>query len=273
MTNKDLFNLIQTKNADQEFLNELREELTNELNKPVSEQDYDLIEDLTQTIAMINGTETLIQHKSENVLKLFKHDISIHKTNNRKKRRTLTAVCACTAFLILSNVWSYSVLGINAFSAAVKILNGSVVIDLRKATEDIDVPSNIFADRMKEECINCNINAMLPSYIPSGFELKSIQHDQDEMSREVSFRLVSGDTKINMYIMKYSDKDSIPPLQIPSDKSQITQEILQNRTIYKIKEDKQFKVAFLDNDIQYYLSTYGLDYDESQRILESIFQD
>ena len=65
MKNKDLFLLMQNKNADQEYLDELHDELANELNKPVSEQDFDLIDDLTQTIAMITGTETLIEHKSE----------------------------------------------------------------------------------------------------------------------------------------------------------------------------------------------------------------
>jgi len=273
MTNKELLHLMQTKNADQEFLNELHEELTIELNKPESEQNFDLIDDLMQTIAMMNGTETLLEHRSEKVLKLFKHHLSFQKSNARKKHRILTAICACMAFLILSNVWSYSALGINAFSAAVKILNGSVVIDLKEAPESIDTPDNVFADEMKDECTNCSIEALLPSFIPSGFELKNIQHDQDEISTNVRFRLVCGDKKINFYITKYSDIENIPPIQIPADESHITQEALQNKTIYKVKEDNQFKVAFLDNSIQYYLSTYGLDYDESQRILESIFQD
>ena len=130
MTSKELMEQMQKNNSDQEYLDELRSNLADELKKPVEEQDYDVIDDLTQTIAMITGTDAMIARKSQNVLNQVKQRMMVQKTTVRKRHGFFTAACACAAFLIVSNIWSYSALGINAFSAAMKLLNGSVTIDL-----------------------------------------------------------------------------------------------------------------------------------------------
>lgn len=72
--------------------------------------------------------------------------------------------------------------------------------------------------------------------------------------------------------MKYFDYSSISPIQIPSDSYNITHEKLHEMDVYVIKEDDQFKATFLDENIQYYFLTHEMDYDISQRILESMFQ-
>ena len=53
--------MIRTTEPDQEFLAELREALSEETEKPADEQDYDRIDEITEAIAVITGTDHIIE--------------------------------------------------------------------------------------------------------------------------------------------------------------------------------------------------------------------
>ena len=65
MNRNELLEYMRNYNPDQDFLDELQQQLTDELAKPVSEQNYDLIDELTEAISVLNGTEEQIRTTAE----------------------------------------------------------------------------------------------------------------------------------------------------------------------------------------------------------------
>ena len=68
-----------------------------------------------------------------------------------------------------------------------------------------------------------------------------------------------------------TDEVSIP-FGIPSDYHNISEQVIDNTVVTVSKEDNQFTAAFMIDRIQYSICADGLDYDECQRVLESMFK-
>ena len=125
MTNKELIEHMRTENLGMYYLIELQAGLDEELKKPVSEQDFDRIEDLTEAISVLNGTDQFISKRTEIGIARVKADIHQNKHRKIRIRRRWIAACICAA-LIGSNAWSYTAYGMNAFSAAYQIFTGDL---------------------------------------------------------------------------------------------------------------------------------------------------
>lgn len=101
MNKSDLITQIQSRNPDQEFLNELRAQLDDELKKPVSEQNYDLINELTEGIAVLTGTDALIEEKAQEGIRRLR--AKAHKRKH-KLRLKIPAVIAAAVAVIAGTV-------------------------------------------------------------------------------------------------------------------------------------------------------------------------
>jgi len=99
---------LQNRNPDQEFLDELRSELDAELKKPVSEQDYDLIDELTEGIAVLTGTDRLIDRSAETGMMRFRE--KVRKRHPRRRFRIIAAAAAAAAALACSVIGVFAYL-------------------------------------------------------------------------------------------------------------------------------------------------------------------
>ena len=165
MTNEKLAELMNENNADLEYLEELTDALHEEMAKPKEERNYEEIKELTEAISVICGAEQYFAKRTEEgIAKLNETVENSGKTKKRRYvfRRLVPAVAA--AVIITANVFSYSVCGMNAFSTAIRILDGSIQISYNNA-DDVKM-ENPYSQQMFEKCKEAGFAPLVPNYLP-----------------------------------------------------------------------------------------------------------
>lgn len=273
MRKEELLACIENSNPDLDFLNELQEQLEAETKKPISEQNNALVDELTEAIAVLTGTDEMIQQRADNGRALFMQKISQQRRKNRIKRTWRIIPCACALVLIVSNFWSFSAYGMNVFSAAYQILNGGISIDFTKQDESKYETENPYKEDMQRLCSEHDIHAMLPTYIPSGFAPTDLygNYEELELLNSISFGFEYRSIKLIFRMIQIKTEEVSIPLGIPSDHYNLSEQTIGDTVISMSKEDGQYQAAFMKDGIQYSIYADGLDYDECQRVLESVF--
>ncbi|MBQ6039639.1 MAG: hypothetical protein IJL32_02510 [Oscillospiraceae bacterium] len=266
-------------NPDQAFLEELQEKLSKELEMPHSERNYDRIEEWTDTINLLLGTSELIDKRSKiGILQLRQEK---EKVNRRRMKRIICTFvsCFCASVLIISNIWSYSVLGMSAFSAMYQVMSGGITIDFKKQENvppesyNSDSLYNCYLAEMRRICENENISSRLPDYLPDEYT-KTESFGQIIRATHVCtviFHFEHQGSKLILQIMDYDSSDNMPPMGVPSDHYNISEQIIDGIRVCISKEDQQFTAVFEEGTIQYMLYIDNTDYAEGQKILQSMF--
>lgn len=273
MNDQEQPQIQQSNDTDQFVLAKLRQELDIELEKPDSELNVNKINQLTKAIEQVTGTEKITAEKTQQGLQKLKQEIR-HQKQRRVFRRTgLVAACAC-ALIIISNIWSYSAHGINSFSAAYQLLNGGIKIDFQR-DDSAPYSGNPYYDEMRTICLNNNIEALIPSYIPENYHPTEIygKYKDLETSKMLYFNFAQQKSKLNLSIIQFVSEEDVVPISIPSSEYNISQQKIGDTMIHISKEtnDRQYWAAFQIELTQYVLYADEVDYDECQRVLESMF--
>lgn len=270
MNKKELIhNISNITEADKELLNELQAQLEEELKKPVKQQSFDLIDEITKTICEIHKENELIEAKSQNGITYIKSQI---KPNYRKSnlRKWSTVLGSCAAVVLVLNIASISAFGKNMFSAAYHMVKGGITIDMNKE-EVIELPTA--ADDpygMKAKCAEYEMYPLTPTYIPEGLELINVVDDVNEVFTNIIFQYKDSGIKLNFDFCQYNEGEEIPPIGIPTDTYNIVEEEVNGHKMYILKEDNQFTAAFQEDNMVYMIFADGLDYDNCQKVIESL---
>ena len=266
-------------NPDQAFLEELQEKLSKELEMPHSERNYDRIEEWTDTINLLLGTSELIDKRSKiGILQLRQEK---EKVNRRRMKRVICTFvsCFCAGVLIISNIWSYSVLGMSAFSVMYQVMSGGITIDFKKQENvppesyNSDSLYNCYLAEMRRICENENISSRLPDYLPDEYTKTELFGQVIRATHvcTVIFHFEHQGSKLILQIMDYDSSDNMPPMGVPSDHYNISEQIIDGIRVCISKEDQQFTAVFEEGTIQYMLYIDNTDYAEGQKILQSMF--
>ena len=269
MTEKELMRILQSDDSDKQY-DAAREELAKELEKPLSSQDFDRVDALIQTIEHINGEEYASKDITEQGIASLNQRIA-RERRNRIKIVKWAAACAC-AFILVSNIWSYNAYGMNAFSAAYQILKGGLTIDFSKAESSVTESGNPYKEEMEIKCQEYNIDALVPSYIPTGF-IPTDNYGKGyngENETTLYFCFKKKEIKLNIQITRYFEMHEIPPIGIASDHYNITEQMVNDTIVYISKEEQQYTAAFMVDDTQYVLAADGVVYDECYQVLISM---
>lgn len=273
MKKNELEELIRTTDPDQAFLAELREALSEETEKPADEQDYDRIDEITEAIAVITGTDHIIEGKA--VAGIERMLSELHRKHKKKRIRRICrrAAIACAVVLVVSNVWSYSAYGMNVFSAAYKLYNGGMTVDLTKIGNPESEAGDRFKQDMLDKCAENHINAVVPDYIPAGFEPTENYGSffETEHFSDIRFYFRKDQSKLIIHTREFDDPDEITPIGIPTDTHNYSEQTINGTTVCVVKEDQEYHAAFLIDKTQYVITGNNLDYDECQKILSSMF--
>ncbi len=123
---------------------------------------------------------------------------------------------------------------------------------------------------IKTKCAEYEVYPEAPDYLPQGFELVDFQSDVNEVSTELQLFYKRDKVKLNISYIQYNNSEDIPPIGIPTDTYNIMETKVNDRTMFILKEDNQFTATYLSNNVVYVIFSDGLDYDECQKIVESI---
>ena len=270
MTDLELLKSMQADEGNADLHAEVQKKLDEELAKSPDAQNFAYIDDLTQTLEQIDGDSESTAEFTARGIKMLNAELRKRRRKLMLRRTGFAAVCACVVFLA-TNIWSYSVYGINSISAVYQLVNGGVIIDFDSSVTVPDT-GNPYADDMRAVCDEHEIDARLPAYLPEGMQKDERfgKYYAGQQSDDVLFSFVRGGASVSLHITQYHGLDSIPPMEISGYGQNIAPQVIAGTTVHVLKSEDDFLALFVIGDTQYTLRCVALDYDECQRILYSM---
>lgn len=269
MNKNDLIDEILNDNSTEYSKGDLEQMLNNELNKPYSERDYDLINEITQYIIQLDekDVDVDIEH---NINKIIER----HSTKKRKYSKFLRIpVTASIIFVILfsANIVSISAFNIDLFNEIVEFGGDIVKFDFNKKETDIIELKTSIDDPygIKGELEKLGMSSMAPTYIPEGFELENLETDgiDDNDYNNLLLHYKKDKYVLNIDITEY--KDSISSnIGVISETGNLQQVRIKDIDVFIVSEDGKYRTIFPEGLVVYGVST-NLDYEDLIKILES----
>ena len=272
MTNEKLAELMNHNNADLEYLEELTDALREEMAKPLGERDRVEIKELIEAISEICVTE---QNKIEQTAAgITMRNASLSQTEPEKKRRfalrrLIPAVVA--AAIVTANVFSYSVFGMNAFSSAARIMDGSIQISF---SNDVELKGeNPYSQQMLEKCQEAGFTSLVPKYLPPNMKPTDLWGEINESSiTEIEFDLSDGKNSLNIRYINIKNAQNGFELGMPANSNDIREEVMNGVSVYFIKKaDTEFHISFQKNHIIHEIASDGLEEAEIRKVINSMF--
>lgn len=250
---------------------ELREMLDRELSKPDKQIDYGLVDRLTTSVLEAEGRKRLAVDVDDELDK-FRNRVSERNRKFFLPKWAVSLSVAC-AVLFCANCISVSAWSMNIFKALVNFVQGGVLIGFEDRQEEsvIELPTSE-NDKygMKGKCAEYGVYPLVPEYLPDGFQLTDIETEANKYYLRVIFYYNKGSTILNIDFQQFYNSEDIPTIGIPSDTHNITEKEINGQTMYILEEDNQFTATFLRNNMIYLIFSDGLDYEECDKIVNSI---
>ena len=274
MTNEELAELMNDNNADLEYLEELLDSLREEMAKPKEERNCEEINELTEAISVICGSEQYFNERTdEGISRLKQNWDNSGKTKKRRfiLRRLVPAVAA--AIIVTANVYSYSVFGMNAFSSAIRILDGSIQISYNNA--DDDQTENPYSQQMLEKCKEAGFTPLVPQYLPPHMKPTDVWGEANYESSIPTILFYFSDEKnrLNIQYINIKNAQNGFELGMPTKSNDISEEVIDGVTVFFIRESSaEFHASFKKDQIVYKISSDGIDEEKFRKILYSMFE-
>lgn len=274
MNQKELYTALQINTADQAFLKELHEKLDLELTKPVEERDFDRIEELTEAITTMEGTEQLVQAQAAEAIPKLQLENYRRKITLRRNRLKVLIPCACAAIVLVANIWSVAAFDRNIFSAAVDWFDGGFTLQMSEPDEIVVPAADEDPYGITKKCEEYGFTPLTPTYLPEGFELDHISTSVETDFSSVQFyykkdSFLKEDALLIVDITHYNEGAGIPPIGIPSDGTPPQEEVISGIPMITLKEDDQLKATFQYRNTVYLIGSCNLDYDECYKVAAS----
>lgn len=261
------------KSADRKMIQELRDMLDQEVQKPCSKRNYELISELTEAIT--NGTvpETEFEAEVQNGIRLIESKHPVHPV--RKYIKAVTAACIVVILLAGANLWAIRATGSNLFGLVYAVFTDRFEVQFPESTLTSDVrPQTDDPYGIRAACEEQGFSPLIPGYIPDGFVQEHLEHSGTETRPVISTVFHRGSSKISLHYTYLPDQTDLSNWQfgIPSDEQNISELEINGTIITVSKEDAQYTAMFLTDRTLYVLFTQDLEESESERILRSMFE-
>lgn len=259
----------QLSDIDIEILSDLKKDLAEEMSKPTDERDESLIAELKDMISETEE-EVISASKKRSLESVMKMLDEYEAPKHIKLYKRLSVATACLLVAVVINTASLKVFGKNMFSAAYQLTQGGATISSEQLNSNNNSAVSSDPYGMKAKCAEYGFFPDTPSYIPEGFTLNNISVDSDDYLDSIHFFYKKGKIKLNFLFINYKTNAAIQPIGIPTDTYNITEEQVNGKKTFILKEDKQFTADFVYKRIDHMIFADGLDYDECQKVLESM---
>ena len=274
MTNAELLCRMQDRTADLEYLEELETALRAETEKDVSEQDLSRIAELTEAISAVCCTEDEPEDCIREGISRLKAENRTLQPRARRIRILRVIPAAAAAVFLLGNLLSFTVLGENIVSAAVRIKEGSIFIRYENAADADTNEQNYYAAEMLSKCSDYGFTPMVPQTLPSRLrpdELWGSASGTADM-QNVRFSMKDGERRLLLEYSYERQPDPEREYEIGTDSAALSQERICGTTVYILSGDGSQKMAqFRRKNIVYTLTLTGYDEITFRKILYSMF--
>ena len=258
-------------NMKENMIADLQRELKKEMEKPTEQWNCEKIAEITEAIHNIScegRKET--EEKSKNKLL---EKIGELGTPTIKSYKWLSVAVVCAAVVVGLNAFSLRALGQDIFSAAYQFTKGGILIDMSNDDNNIELPvTSADPYGMKVKCAEYDMYPLTPTYIPEGFELTDLHEEKSSVISTIVFHYEKDGILLNFDYTMFSDGREIPPIGIPTDTYNVVEEYINGHKMYILKEDNQFTATFLEDNIVYAITAIDCDYDECQKVIESLVE-
>ena len=274
MTNEELAAKMQENDADRGFFEELLETLEAEQNKPAEERNYDLINEITAALCEANGTNALIAERKTDAITRIMQDAEQFKPKQRVIRVRWLLPIACALIFVTSNILSYSVFGMNAFSAAVRITNGGIMISFKDDNPAAQSNPDRFALEMLDICQKNGFTPLVPHYLPAELTPDSEWGKVDSLDKttNVVFSFAHKKEKVIITYTYLTDPSLELEIGIPLHSYENTTETICGVSVEFFKvNDTEYRVVFKADQVIYTIWADGLDELETRKIVYSMF--
>lgn len=254
----------------EEVLWALEKALDQEMEKPVKKWDMEKIGELTALMSQLRGIkaeETAPPEFVEGVLtKLSSREVPRRKAVFRR----ICIAAACLVLFIGADLTSHKVLGQGILPAGYYAVQGGIHTFLDGSDGKPDSHENIYYGTMKEYIDKYGLDAMIPTYIPKGFELDKVE----EIPNCLRFLLSKGDNanseRIVINYCLINENNCVGSYGLPVDNLDVLETEIGGQTFYTIKEDQQLKAWCIETNYVASLNTYELSYSTADEILYSL---
>lgn len=274
MRNEELAAKMQDNDADRELLEELQETLQSECDKPIDERDFDLINEITTAITDITGANKLIQERKESEIARILRDAEQLKPKRRMIQVRWLFPIACAIIFLTSNILSYTVFGMNAFSAAMRITNGGIMISFKDSDADFQKDSDEYASEMLEICQKNGFTPLIPQYLPPEMKLDKEGGIVDVLDKSTNIKFGFSHKKQRITVTYFYSPEQSGDLEvgIPLHSYDYSTETICgiNVNFFKVSNN-EFRAVFKDSHVIYTIWTDGIDELETRKILYSMF--
>lgn len=126
----------------------------------------------------------------------------------------------------------------------------------------------IIGDIIDESCKALGIDPCFLDY-KANLQLENFSYDRNELSTDCYFTFTNDNTKLNITIEQYNDKENIPQLLIPSNNSEYHTINSNMGNIYLFDDGSNSKAVFLHENTVYTLSVYNMSMKQLEDIVIS----
>ncbi|MDE7365604.1 MAG: hypothetical protein K2N27_12145 [Ruminococcus sp.] len=126
----------------------------------------------------------------------------------------------------------------------------------------------IIGDIIDESCKALGIDPCFLDY-KANLQLENFSYDRNELSTDCYFTFTNDNTKLNITIEQYNDKENIPQLLIPSNNSEYHTIYSNIGNIYLFDDGSNSKAVFLHENTVYTLSVYNMSMKQLEDIVIS----
>ncbi|WP_044975447.1 DUF4367 domain-containing protein [Ruminococcus sp. HUN007] len=264
MTDEEIMEMLK---KDPDFKNKFSVFISELIEKEMSEKspDYDKIDHLSELYCSITGVNEIIkQRKAENINKIISEASKVKQKRKHRTRKTLTAIAASVAVVLSANVVSTAAFGVNIFKAIVHKEEKGFFIEYT-TDEKLEDPYGI-----KAECAKYEIYPEYPKYIPEGFEVLEINHEDLGKEKTLDFLYYKDDMTIGIYYDVFDNPEEIKKIKYPSDDLNIIEIEINGYPAVVSKEDDQCTLSYAKDNVLLSIFTVNVPYEECDKIIESI---
>ncbi len=260
--------LLNDKDFRKDAVEDIRRMMDEEMAKSPHKRDYQKIAQLSHEYCELMGmTDEVEQTSATGIQEVLRKSRKL-KIQPSKRTTRIFSILLVAAVLAVANTITVFAVNENIVSFIVnRAENGfsvtpvpETVIELPTSEDD---PYGIRA-----ECAKYGLDVEVPTYLPEGFVLVDVDEHESIVKKDVNFYFVKEGTHL---MLKYTELYTPnAKSNIPSDHFNLEEIEVNGKSAVTSKEDRQYNLIYYDGNMEYFMTSDYLDYQECDKIVASI---